>query len=131
MTAVALDLRRALRNAAAAQGMDIFDEVRNVDQPYAAFGECTLRQWTDGVMNYVDVRQAIHIWSRAAGDAEALQMADALAAAIEQASPRRESAFVLHWAVAAKEMKRPTRDGVRLVTLRIHAFSEIQRGATP
>lgn len=126
-----LAMRAALREVLAPIGVNVFDEARDAAMPYASFGDCTVRIWTDGNTNFAEHRLALHIWSRAPGDAEALDLAGRIAGKIEAAMPDTEALVPVHWSVSGHEIRRPTREGVRQATLRITALTEHQRGETP
>ncbi len=125
MTAPILALRAALQAALNAEGLALYDEVRDAVLPYASFGEWSVRLWSDDQTQMAEHRFAIHVWSRAPGDAEALGLAGQIATAIEKTLPPQP---IVHWIVKSHEIRRPTREGVRNATLRVAALSEIQKG---
>lgn len=128
MTSPVLDLRAALRDVLTRKGLVIFDEARDAAMPFASYGECTVKIWTDGATNYAEHRLSIHVWSRASGDAEALDMAAKIATVIDQGKPTLAGGALVDWRVIGQEMRRPTREGVRCAVLRIFALSEYPRG---
>lgn len=126
-----LALRAALRAVLADIGLTINDEARNALLPYASFGEGHVRIWSDGATNVAEHRIAIHVWSRAPGDAEVLELAGRIAAQIEASKPSADLIALVHWNVGGYDIRRPTREGVRHVALRIVALSEHARGEMP
>ncbi len=125
MTTPILSLRAALRTALNTAGLALYDEARDAVMPYASFGEWSVRLWSDGATRMADHRFAIHVWSRAPGDAEVLEFAGQIAAAIEVTAPTQP---IVHWMVKAHEIRRPTREGVRTATIRVSALSEMPQG---
>lgn len=128
MTSPVLDLRAAIRSVLSSNSITIYDEARDVTMPFASFGESTVKLWSDGALNYADHRVAIHVWSRAPGDAEALTMSGQIATLVEKNKPNLDGVTLVHWTVTGHDMRRPTREGVRTAILRIHAMTEFARG---
>lgn len=128
MSTPILALRAALRTILANGGLTIVDEARDTAMPYASFGEASVRIWNDGVTNMAEHKLAIHIWSRAPGDAEALDLAGQIARLIETAPRSRGDLPLVNWTITAHEMRRPSREGVRQATLKLSAMTEHQRG---
>lgn len=125
MSAPILALRAALRTTLNAAGLALYDEARDAVMPYASFGEWSTKLWNDGIIEMVEHRFAIHVWSRAPGDAEALDLAGRIANVIDEDVP---PAPFIHWLVKAHEIRRPTREGIRNATLRVTALAEYSRG---
>jgi Protein of unknown function (DUF3168) len=124
MTETILALRAALRTLMAPAGVVLLDETRNTELPYASFGDCIVRLWSDGQRIMAEHRLSIHIWSRAPGDAEALNLAAAMTRIIETAPVPRDPLYVVHWDVVSQEMRRPNREGLRNAILRLVAVIE-------
>lgn len=125
MTAPILSLRAIIRTVLGNKDLVIYDEARDAVMPYASFGEWTARVWNDGSTLVAEHRFAIHVWSRAPGDAEALDLSGRIAATIDATQPPPP---IVHWTVKAYEIRRPTREGVRSATVRVTALSELPRG---
>ena len=130
MTEIILSLRTALRTVLEQAGIILHDETRNTPMPYASFGDCSVRLWSDGVLLMADHRLAIQIWSRAQGDAEALTLAGRIMKAIETASMPRPNIALIRWSVIGQEMRRPTREGIRSAILRISALTQHDKGSS-
>jgi Protein of unknown function (DUF3168) len=124
MTETILALRAALRSVMSPTGLILHDETRNTELPYASFGDCTVRLWSDGQRNMAEHRLTIHIWSRSPGDAEALNLAGTMTRTIETAPLPRGALYVVHWGVVGQEMRRPNREGMRNAILKIVALTE-------
>lgn len=88
-------------------GARIFDDVpASADYPYITIGESLVRDWSTGSETGDEHLLTIHVWSRASGRKEALEIMDAVRG-------------VLHDAAL-------TVNGHRLVNLR-HEFSDARR----
>ncbi len=128
MSTPILALRAALRAMMTGTDLVLYDEVRDAVMPYASFGDASVRLWSDDPNIIADHKLSIHIWSRAPGDAEALDWAGRIATRIETAPLDLTPLSLVSLTISGHEMRRPTREGVRQAILRLTAITELRRG---
>ena len=91
MTAPAAELQKAVFTAlggdasvAAAVGSRIFDHApANVAFPYIAFGRTSLYDWSTGTESGTEQLFTLHVWSKAKGKKETLDIMEAARAALD------------------------------------------------
>jgi len=99
MTAAAADLQKALfatlngdpSLSAALGGAKIYDHApANVSFPYMTFGRTSIYDWSTGTESGIEQLFTLHIWSKAKGKKETLDIMEIVRARLDQAPPALE-----------------------------------------
>jgi hypothetical protein len=94
MTAAAADLQKALFGALAGDaalvsalgGPKVFDHApANVAFPYVTFGRTSVYDWSTGTESGTEQLLTLHVWSKARGKKETLDIIECIRAALDQA----------------------------------------------
>lgn len=133
MTDPILALRTAIRDrlvadaalTAALGGPRVFDETpRDAVPPYVTFGEARAADWRNGGEGGREHLLALHVWSSAAGDREALAIAARVTDLLHDAALAPAGHRLVLIRLTSQETQRPGRDGLRRVLLRWRALTE-------
>ena len=128
-----LALRGAIRDRLVADaaltarlgGPKIFDETpRQAETPYVTFGEAAARDWSGDESAGHQHALSLQVWSREAGDLEALEIAALIHDALDDAALTLSGHRLILLRVTAQEAARPGRDALRRVALRLSALTE-------
>ena len=107
-------------------GPHVFEEPpRGARPPYVAFGEATVRDWSDTSGAGHEHLVTLLVWSGEPGARQALRLAGRVAALIEDADLALEGHRLVNLRVTAQELKREGRpEPLRRLALRLRAVTE-------
>lgn len=104
MSAPAVELQKAVFEAlggdaalAAIVGTRIFDHApANVAFPYISFGRTSIYDWSTGTENGSEQLFTLHVWSKAKGKKETLDIMDLARARLENAAPALDGHYLVN-----------------------------------
>ena len=133
MTSPILALRAAIHDGLVADpvltrllgGAYVYDETpAGAVPPYVTFGEATANDWSSGDAHGHEHDLFLNVWSRQGGDAEALGLAGQIAGLLDGAALILEGHRLIRLRIAAQDVGRPTKDGLRRASVRVAALTE-------
>ena len=126
-------LRKAIRAQLAADavlvaklgGANIFDEApREATPPYVVFGDATARDWSSSTDRGTEQFAVLDVWSLQRGVREALDIADRVAAVLDDAALALDSHHLVNLRLVSQETKREASGRFARASLRFRAVTE-------
>ena len=106
-------------------GANVFDEApREAIPPYVAFGDATARDWSSSTDRGTEQFAILNVWSLQRGVREALDIADRIAAVLDDAALTLDSHHLVNLRLVSQETKREAAGRFARASLRFRAVTE-------